>query len=367
MTKIILDKVFAPIVQPRRNIRCIAFTATAALVGAMLAAGIPVKRHPIEPWKYVSPERSLTTEKLWELVQDSRFKFLGIITFLVSPTGSNQTFNVPLNWNSALNKVETIAGAGSGGASQGANGTVSGAASGGGAGAYSAVLNLVFVPGSTATYQIGAGGASVSSAVFGTSAVNGNPGGDSWFNGTTLAGSSVGAKAGGAGLASNGGGAFNGGAGGLASGGVGTTKHNGSGGGLIPSTSGGFYAASGGGGAAGPNGDGGAVSTPGLNSTSAGGSADNGTVSGGAAGGVTGSNGNSGTEFDGSHGCGSGGGAGLSTSATAATGGSGANYGGAGAGAAGDQLGSGVSGAGAQGIIVVTNFPREFNRGYIIG
>jgi len=176
--------------------------ATAALVSVMIAGGIPVKKHPLEPWQYVSPESAFTKGKLWELLQDSRFKYIAVVTFLVSPTGSNQTFNVPLNWNSGNNKVESIGAGASGGAGNGGN-LLIGVASGGGAGAYSAQTNIVFTPGGTATYQIGTGGTAVSQTNFGS--VNGNAGGDSWFNGATLGASSVGAKGGGPGQGNAGG------------------------------------------------------------------------------------------------------------------------------------------------------------------
>jgi hypothetical protein len=357
VTKIILDKVFAPIACPRRNIRCITFTATASLVAAMLAHNIPVKRHPVYPEQFVSPDGANDNGKLWELLNDSRFQFLGVVTFLVTPTGINQTFNIPGNWNSSNNKIETIAGGASGGAAFGTAGFVSASASGAGAGAYSSVTNLVFVPGSTAIYQIGIGGAAVVQTTV-NAGTNGNNGGDSWFNGTTLAGSSVGAKAGLAGQGSGSGGALAGGAGGPASGGTGSTKRNGGAGGATAATGGGGISSAGGGGAGGPNGDGSPGGAAANGATSNGGNADNNTVPGGAGGAPNGSPGGNGAEFDGSHGCGGGGGGAISANLNTVAG-SGGNYGGGGGGAASDtgSSSSATSGAGIQGIIVVTNIP----------
>lgn len=123
-----------------------------------------------------------------------------------------------------------------------------------------------------------------------------------------------------------------GGAGGLATNSTGTTKFDG---GLAGSGGTAGFAGSGGG-AAGPSGAGSA----GGHST--GGAADNGTVAGGAAN----SNGNSGTEFDPSHGCGSGAGAPTSNG----NGRTGGNYGGGGSGAFGGGM---VAGAGAAPLIVI--------------
>src|SRR6202030_4181694 len=115
------------------------------------------------------------TDKFWELLQDHRFKVLSVVTFLASPTGSNQVLSTPAGWNNLNNKVETIGAGGSGGSS-----TInSGSGTGGGGGGYSAQTNVILQMGGSATYQIGTAGV----AVGGNSA--GNTGGDSWFNGTT--------------------------------------------------------------------------------------------------------------------------------------------------------------------------------------
>jgi hypothetical protein len=99
---------------------------------------------------------------------------------------SGTTFIVPSDWNSNNNTVETI-GAGGGG-SNGFTGN------GGGGGAYAEISNLSLTEGAPVTYNVGAsgpGGAQSNSVNLG-----GTAGGDTWFNGASLAGSSVGAKGG---------------------------------------------------------------------------------------------------------------------------------------------------------------------------
>ena len=229
---------------------------------------------------------------------------------------SGTTWTVPSDWNNALNTIETI---GAGGA---------GAVSGGGGGAYSKISNLTLSPGSV-TYQVGVGGTS-----------NGATGTDTWFNGASLAASSVGAKGGGGGI--SGAGSVAGGAGGLASSGIGTTKYSGGNGGVA---SGASSQGSGGGGAAGLNGAGGVGVAAG--SGGAGGQGDNGHGGAGGTGGSTGANGGNGTEYDASHGSGGGGG-GININGTAGTGGL---YGGGGGGI-GDT--SSNQGNGANGLIRIT-------------
>lgn len=151
------------------------------------------------------------------------------IVFLTSGT----SFTVPATWNDADNSIHTIGGGGGGGT---ATAAVLGAGGGGG-GAYSTIVNANLTPAAVLTVRVGAGG------------VADGDGGDTWFNGASLAASSVGAKGG------TGGAIVSNGDGGLASAGVGTTKHNGGdggGGGTGGSRNGG----GGGGGAGGPNGDG---------------------------------------------------------------------------------------------------------------
>lgn len=117
---------------------------------------------------------------------------------------SGKSWTVPADWNSSDNTVETI---GAGGGGQRANASYTG--SGGGGGAYSKTTNLSLTAGSNITIQIGAGG------------TTGSAGGDTWFNGSTLATSSVAVKGGD-------GGADNArGAGGDAASGIGTVTYSG--------------------------------------------------------------------------------------------------------------------------------------------
>lgn len=347
----------------RRNIQCVAFMASAALVTAMMAQGVRVRLNVLDTWHYVAPLEDLGTSRLHELLQDSRFKYIAVVTFLVSPTGSNQTWTAPGNWNSGNNKVETIGAGGSGGAIS-VSDPVGATVVGGAGGAYSKVTNLAFAPGSgAATYQIGTGGAAIAAAFETTG--TGNAGGDSWFNGSTLGASSVGAKGGAAGVG-EGTISTSGAAGGAAASGVGSTKNSGGGSGNA-ATSGDPVGVTGGGGAAGPNGNGNAssaVNAAGGTTGSAGGSADAG--SGGAGGAASidtasnAGNGGAGTEFDGSHGSGGGGGALANDGGSTLHGGTGGLYGGGGGGQAQGSaagIGTSTSGAGAQGLIVVTNVP----------
>lgn len=241
-----------------------------------------------------------------------------VTSFLTSPTGSNQTYNVPSDWNSSNNSIETIGAGGGGGGGASAYG------GGGGGGAYSKITNLSLTPGGTATYQIGTGGAASTA------------GGDTWFNGTTLGGSSVGAKGGGLGGTANP--SPSGGTGGASGSGVGTTKNSGGDGSSTTSKGGG------GGGAAGPNGNGTSASANSAN----GGSGDTGSGGAGGTGGASPTAGGNGTEFDATHG--SGGGGGGQTSNT--TGANGGNYGGGGGGGQ-----NGAGGAGIAGLIVIIYTP----------
>lgn len=292
---------------------------------------------------------------LWRLPTPQWYPDLGerlsydfaTVTFLTSPTGSNQTYTSPSDWNNSNNNIQTLGSGGSGGVVV----TTSGGkhVTGGGGGAWNKTTNLSFAtPGTTtATYRIATGATAASSTTFSV----GNDGGDSWFNGTTLAASSVGSKGGLAGGAAAG--SVSGGAGGTGLSGIGSSSNNGGRGGNLTGASG--SGASGGGGAAGSTGAGnaGADSTSTSTVYTNGGSGDAG--SGGSSG--TGSatvptSGGDGTEWDGSHGSGGGGGgSGLSS-----TPGNGGNYG---AGGGAMRLGSGTatSGAGIQGIIVVTYTP----------
>lgn len=333
----------------RRNVQCIAFMASTALVAAMMAQNIRVRLNVLDSWHYVAPIDDMTPAQLHELLHNSDFKYIAVVTFLVTPTGSNGTFNVPPNWNSSNNKVECIGGGASGGAGSNSQGNEA-AGSGGGGGAYAAETNITFVPGATATYQIAAVAPGVSAAV---SVSDGNAGNNTWFNASTFADASVGAVGGSGGIGSLQ--TSSGVNGGQAASCIGSVKVSGGGSGSASTIGGsGAAAGSGGGGAAGPNGAGSTSSNSTSNSPTAGGSGDAG--SGGAGGSASfnaqGGTGGNGTEFDASHGCGGGGGGFAGDNGNGA--GGGGNYGGGGGGA-GTVQASTVSGAGAQGLIVVTN------------
>lgn len=284
------------------------------------------------------------------------------VIFLTSPTGSNQTWTVPEDWNSASNTIEVFGAGGSGGATLSGS-TLTAAASGGGGGGYSKISNLSLTAGGSVTYQIGGAGAAVSEAANGV--VNGNAGGATWFNGTTLGGSSVGASGGGGGTGSQSNSpSIGGGAGGTVS--TGSGSSGGAGGSI--SVSGVTTAGSGGGGAAGPHGAGNSGVAVTLTEGGNGGSGDAG--SGGAAGvgaGTGGGNGSAGgtsAEYTSNPGGATagpgGGGGGAAESGTAATwtAGAGGNYGAGGGGAAVSQNGAiAAGGAGAPGLIVITYTP----------
>lgn len=263
---------------------------------------------------------------------------------------SGTTWTVPDDWNSSDNKIECIGGGASGGAAVGGNACASGA----GGGAYSAISNLALTPGALIPYNVGSGGAP--RVATSGQALVGNDGGDTWFNGATLAGSSVGAKGGEGGHATLGSAAGQA-LGGQAASGIGTTKFNGGPGGNCTTSA----CASGAGGAAGGQGAG--LQGGNANSTSpfvtSGGDGDAGTVNGGGAGGGVGGSagayfglaGNNGTNLAISKGSGGGGGAG-----NGGNGAPGGSYGGGGGGG-GSGSGTFASGPGAQGIIVITYSP----------
>ena len=293
--------------------------------------------------------------------------------FIVSGTA----WTVPEDWSNS-NTIEVIGGGGGGAA---ANNIGSG--TGGGGGAYSKIINLSGLSGSV-LLSVGAGGSPSTG------------GGDTWFNGTTIANSSVGAKGGGGGGVGTG--TF--GQGGASAAGIGTTKYPG-GDGADYSTGG--WQGSGGGGAAGPHGVGGAGASGGGGNDSAGGGGgggggggnpgaagaaniggnggNNSSGSGGGAGstspglpGVAGTNGADGTtggnggdggpglDWDASHGSGGGGGGGGSGAGdfSGGAGGAGGGYGGGGGGGASSDSvnGSiGPGGVGGQGLIVLNYTP----------
>lgn len=188
----------------------------------------------------------------------------GVVTLtnvvILTDAGGLKSLTVPATWNSSNNSVACIAGGGAGG-----NGTGSHGGGGGGGGAFSSVTNLSLTPGASASYQIGDGGVAAGS----------KNGGDTWFNGATLAASSVGAK-GGTGGADN----RTKGTGGQASAGVGTTKTSGGDGGTGGNASSETGGGAGGGGAGGPNGNGAAGGSVNTNngSGSGGGGANGGSA-----------------------------------------------------------------------------------------
>lgn len=307
----------------------------------------------------------------WDLPSPSWMPSLGeqlsydfaTVTAYTSPTGSNQTWTRPTDWNNGVNKIETVGGGGSGARTNVVNSFPVGAHnSGGGGGAYSARVN--YTASSTETYQIAASVAGTTGS--GTTQAVGVLGGDTWFGATTLAASTCGAKGGLGGVQNTPAAGQNttGSAGGASVSGFGSTKFSGGRAGSMTNTSAGSSGGSGGGGAAGPNGAGGNGGDDGTtNSHTAGGQGDNATGGGGGAGGnsAVAGNGSAGTEIvASSHG--SGGGGGGATNATNSSGknaGNGGNYGGGGGGACQTNVNSNSisSGSGAQGLIVITYTP----------
>jgi|GEM_PF-246961 len=292
------------------------------------------------------------------------FEYDSDIIFLTS--GSSWT--VPSDWNSTNNKIEVIGGGGGGAVYSDDYGH-----GGGGGGAYSTISNLSLTPGESVEYSIGGGGAS------------GSDGGDTYFNGSSLSVSSVGAVGGSAGFE------YDGGAGGPSASSVGTTKYSGgdggdavgwagTGGGAAAGPSGtggdggtvgsGAQGGSGGGGSGGSNGssgssfsggDGGGVGG-GDGATSSSVDGANGTSGGGGGGGygssthTDGGNGGAGIDWDSTHGAGGGGGGGGDTSSQeSGVSGNGGNYGGGGGGVSADP--GSTAGSGAQGIIIIRYIP----------
>lgn len=212
-----------------------------------------------------------------------------LTVFFTDTNGTSWT--VPSIWLTTNNAIAAIGGGAGGIGNAAAGGSAGGdGGDGGGGGAYSVSYNVPLTPESNVTLKVGAFGGNAAS------------GGDSYFcrstsNCASIAGTNVvvGAKGGSVSTGT-------GGAGGAAGSGVGSTTlsgGNGAAGAVHVTTTGGN--GGGGGGAAGPNGAGGnAVTTTG-------GTADGGTI----AGGTSQTIGNSGTEWDATHGSGSGSGAGL--------------------------------------------------------
>lgn len=295
------------------------------------------------------------------------------VVFLLT-TGALLQWEVPANWNDADNSIETI---GAGGGGSGGAGNTGGKGAGGGA--YSRVENLSLTPAAMINYRVGAGG--IGSTGLGSA----TDGGDTWFNGATLAASSVGAKGGQRGIIAQ----TASGQGGQASAGVGSFKRSGGNGadGYVRENNAGGGGA---GGAGGPNGNGASATKYGNTGSgfgTGGGGADggftnasqrpggnnrfnfgggtssqpNGDEGGGGAGEAGGSSfGNGGRGGDGEQiwtqtvtpiiSAGPGGGGGGASGHGGNKGGNGGKYGGGGGGGC---RSNGIGGDGAQGIIVI--------------
>lgn len=343
----------------RRSIKCLCFIAAPALVASMVAAGIPVRYHPLDRNQYVAPWDRVSDLTLRDLIGRKDFVFLSTVSFLVSPTGSNQTLTSDPTWNNANNTIECIGGGGAGASLR--QTTTPRSETGGAGGDYAKISNFSFTtPGTTtATYQIATGGAGASSIFPGAN------GGDTWFNSTAFptTGSAVGARGGGGGQGSS---ASTGTGGTPAVNGTsfapsGTINGGGRGGNISGNTS--SSVATGGGGAGGLN----AAGNQGVDTTTNAAQGSNGGQGDGTHGGSAGSGsssgsgtaGGNGTEWDASHGSGGGGG-GASATAAATSGGNGGNYGGGGGACIVNSSNSGntaTSGTGIQGLIVLTWTP----------
>lgn len=298
---------------------------------------------------YEKPLWKLSTPMWMPDMGESLSYDFATVTFYTSPTGSNQTWTAPSDWNTGSNSIEGIGGGGSGGVRFG---SVNIGCTGGGGGAYSKIINFSLT---SAVYQISSGGAGVtissSGGSVGTSATA------TWFNSTVDPGvgtdnTKMSAAGGGAGQEGVSAPSVAGGTGGSSADSWGSTKFSGGSGGAITIDTGGDNLMTGGGGAAGTTANGGngvGISSGGTRSSSggAGGAASGGTA--GASGGGTGGNG---SVWQANFGAGGGGGG----RNNGTPGGSGGNYGGGGGASSGGGSTT-TSGAGIQGIIVITYVP----------
>jgi len=275
---------------------------------------------------------------MWVPAMGEQLSYYFATTTYLTNTATT-SYTTPVDWG-PVNTIECIGGAGggAGGYSGGGGGA------GGGGGGYSKGAVTALGGNVTIAIQIGTGGAGG-----GTNGGTGGVGGDTYFNGASLAASSVGAQGG------RGGGPYQSGnsavAGGLAANGIGSTKYSGG------SSSGGSIGGGGGGGAAGPNGVGGNAASAGT-SGGAGGTADAGFGGAGGAGGPSGTSGTAGgtgTEYTSVLGCGGGGGGGGGDGP--GPGASGGNYGGGGGGGGQTNGGNREGARGIQGFIVITYTP----------
>jgi len=300
------------------------------------------------------------------LFDDRQFLTLPVLaqSYLMTTPGSNFNYTSDATWNNSNNSVEMIGAGGSGGVvKRGTNAC----GSGGGGGEYGKTTNFSFAsPGTTtATCRVGLGGAAVTSDIGSAAWTSvGNAGGDTWFNGTTQAAATLGAIGGGAGQISSGANC-NGGTGGT--GGVGTTHVAGGRGGNSTFTTG--RSSTGGGAAGGPTNAGGNGTDVSTSTGSKGG--DSATATGGAAAsanGTPGGTGGNGTDWTttgnsgGPAGMGAGGGSWAGSQNSSQSSGPGGNYGGGGGGIANTGGGNSSacqasSGAGKNGIIVLTWTP----------
>jgi hypothetical protein len=295
-----------------------------------------------ELWKLPTPEWNS------DIGENLSYDF-ATVTYLTT-TGTSNTYNVPSDWNNLNNTVECIGAGASGGAIYKSTGVRMG--TGGGGGGFGKKSNISLTPSGTTTYGVGVGGVARVTSTNGI-AVAGAAGGDTYFGESSYAAASVGGTGGGAGQASGTLAALNGG---TAGSGKGDSNASGGRGGNI--TTGSSNAVrTGAGGAGGPNGAGGnGTDTAGTTPVATdGGAGDAG--SGGAGGTLGAETGGKGTEYSASYGCGGGGRGGGSNTA-----GSGGNYGGGGGGV-GTNAFPATSGAGIQGLIVVTYTPGSSSLG----
>lgn len=262
----------------------------------------------------------------------------GVFTILtVFKIAGDTSFADPGNWNDDANKIEAIGHGGKG--SPGSGSTRGGP--GGGAGAYATRPNIPLKANNDfpVTVQIGAAGSGAVPTQFNyqqaltARRVQAYHGGDATT--TTIGTGATITNC----IPNN-----------ALSAGVGATP--GGNGGARPGSS--TPPGAGGGGAGGPNGGGSVGGSASASQGGTGGAADNSTVAGpaGKTGNANGAVGNSGTQFDASHGCGTGGGGGGTTAGN--LGGVGGNYGGGGAGNSGN---SGAAQNGAAGLLVISWTP----------
>ncbi len=320
--------------------------------GHIMWRGVFEDRNDADAFLFSMVTGSLLHEPaLWRLPTPSWNPALGenvsyqfaTITVLTAGAGTIQTYTLPVDWDSTNNNVQCWAG-GAGGA----RGTPGNAGrGGGGGGAFSRRYNINLT--TNASYLIGSAGLGATSL----SSPGGN-GGPTWFVGTDLPSSTVGADGGLGGVVATGG------SGGLASNCTGTTNFNG---GTAGNGQAGNGAGGGGGGAAG-SGDVGGNGTNGASGN--GGNGGNGGISDTAVAGGIGATASSGTggngnQYAGGYGSGGGGGGG---SGSPSIGGAGGTYGAGGGGGGTSSSSSSRGGDGTQGFMIITYEPYVPRGGY---